>query len=135
MVCDNGLGGMIMLSNNISNEEATNLIDVLKNNHNRKADAAKTEVLLKNYGLGYSARHLRSVVEYIRKNDLASPSYLVSSTTNGYWLTNDVSEMKAFLNQELERVSNQYGNIQPLHQRLIHKKRNTHVKQLSVFNQ
>lgn len=113
-------------------EQAKELISILSKSHNSKLTAIKTEVVLKNYALGYSARHLRSVVEFIRKNDLAAPSYLVSNTVNGYWLTNDISEMKGFLNQELDRVSNQYGNIQPLHQRLINKKQNT-VQQLSVW--
>lgn len=111
-----------MLKKSVTTEEANKLISILGKHHNTKLGAAKTEVILKNYGLGYSARHLRAVVEFIRHADLAAPSYLVSNTVNGYWLTSDTNEMKSFLNQELDRVSNQYGNIQPLHLRLISKK-------------
>lgn len=117
----------------ISIEEANKLLDILKKYHNCKSAAAKTEVLLKSHCLGYSSRHLRAVVEFIRQNDIAAPSYLVSNTINGYWLTSDFSEMKSFLNQELDRVSNQYGNIQPLHQRLISKKSNKGIQQLHLF--
>lgn len=122
-----------MFKKPVSTDDANTIIDILNQNHFCKENAAKTDVLLKNYKLGYTPRYLRMVVEFIRKSDLAAPAYLVSNTVNGYWLTKDIAEMKSFLNQELDRMSNQYGNIQPLHQRLISKKSNISVEQLHFF--
>lgn len=114
-------------------DQALSLIAILEKHHTTKATAAKTDVILKNYDLGFTARQLRMVVEFIRKKDLASPNYLVSNTQVGYWLTKEVSEMKAFLNQELDRVSNQVDNIQPLRLRLMEKKKTNDRHQLYFF--
>jgi hypothetical protein len=113
-------------------EEAEQLIAVLSCNHKTKSSAVKTDILLKKYRLGYSARHLRMVIELIRKNDLAAPAFLVSNTQVGYWITSDLSEMKAFLNQELDRVSNQVDNINTLRMRLMSPKKSTDSKQLLI---
>lgn len=113
-------------------EETEQLLSVLSNNHNTKLSAIKTDILLKQYRLGYSARHLRMVIELIRKNDLAAPAFLVSNTQVGYWLTSDISEMKAFLNQELDRVSNQVDNINTLRKRLMTPKKSADSRQLLI---
>ncbi|MFN0254477.1 hypothetical protein [Pedobacter ureilyticus] len=122
-----------MLRKIVSHEEANNLIELLRKSHSTKSTAVKTDVLLKNHNLGYSPRHLRAIVEFIRQNDLAAPSYLVSNTKVGYWLTSDTAEMKSFLDQELDRVSNQVTNINALRMRLITPKQKKQVEQLHIF--
>jgi len=65
-----------------------------------------------------SPRSVRQVIEHIRREDLMKPGFIVSSASHGYWYTTDKQEQGSFLDQELNRMANQFDNLSLLHQRL-----------------
>ena len=113
---------------NLQNQEikdiiiADHLIFLFKMYFDDKANAVKSEDLINHYYQLFKqplhSRDLRRVLGFIRNNDLVSPGFILSNVANGYWLSIDLEEQKAFVNQQLNRMANQFDNIKSLHKRL-----------------
>lgn len=114
------------------------IIDVLKSYYFQKHLAAKTEFVLyslrMNKGITISPQTFRKHLGLIRKYDLASPGFIVSNVNLGYWLTEDKEEMNDYLQQELNRMSNQFANVEALRTRLILNKPRVEHQQMLMFN-
>ena len=123
------------------NDKELNLVqticDIFKERYTGKTSAAKTEEILfhlKATGtVSLSPQTLRKIIGHIRNNDLLAPFFILSNVNSGYWLSSVESELNAFLNQELDRMSNQYTNIQLLHQRIRNGKKKTENNQQQLF--
>jgi hypothetical protein len=98
------------------------IIELFKQRYQGKASAAKSEqIIFHMKATGAAAirpQDIRAIIGHIRNHDLLCPNYIVSSVHTGYWLTADKTELSGFIDQELNRMSNQYGNIKALHQRM-----------------
>ena len=97
------------------------LKDLFKEVANKKEKALKTAniiSLIKAKGGSINDRTLRFLIGQIRKSDMMHPQFILSSVDDGYWLSDDENEMATFVEMQLYRISNQYENIQALHQRL-----------------
>jgi hypothetical protein len=103
------------------------LLGAFKERYTGKDKAVKTADLLfhlKAAGkCNLSPQTLRELVGYIRQHDLLAPAFIVSNVNTGYWLTLDKSEMDGYIDQELNRMSNQFGNLEMLHQRIRYGKK------------
>lgn len=113
------------------------IMNVFKERYKGKDKAVKTEDLLfhlKGTGLGnISPQSLRRIFGHIRNHDLASPYFILSSVHSGYWLSKDPKELNEFLDQELNRMANQFTNLEALHQRLRGKKTQVNTSQTILF--
>lgn len=113
--------------------EINQLAHLFRTKLNGLNKAVKTDVLLKNFGLNYSPQTLRKYLGYIRQNDLAAPGFIVSNVNRGYWYTECPIEKNDFLQQELNRIANQYANIEMLHLSLkSHKSKPETTKQIFI---
>jgi len=113
------------------------IISVMKSYYFQKHLAVKTDVLLyslRNKDVSISGQTLRKHLGIIRKLDLAAPAFIVSSVHLGYWCTEDKSEMDDYLQQELNRMANQFANVEALRQRLILNKPKVEHQQMLMFN-
>lgn len=81
-----------------------------------------------------SGNTLRTVIGHIRRNDMLAPAYIVSDVSYGYWLTNDETEMRVFFDKMMNRMANQYQNMQHLHQRLKNNTKKIQDVQTHMFN-
>lgn len=119
-------------------KEIEAIVALLKSNYNKKSKAVKTDTLLFDLtlttGTRISGQSLRRYLGIIRKHDLASPSFVVSNVNLGYWCTEDKEEMNSYLQQELNRMSNQFANVEALRQRLILNKPQVTHQQILMFN-
>lgn len=75
----------------------------------------------------------RKLLGHIRKNDLLKPGFVLSSDKSGYWLSFDKEEQNEYLHRELNRMSNQFGNLESLRNRLISKKEASAQIQTTLF--
>ncbi|MBO9674449.1 MAG: hypothetical protein J7577_13460 [Sphingobacteriaceae bacterium] len=116
---------------------AQTLMQVFKERYKDKSNAVKTEDLifhLKASGVeNISPQSLRRILGHIRNNDLIKPYFILSNVHCGYWLSKDTKELNSFLDQELNRMSNQFTNIEALHQRLRGKKPPINTSQTILF--
>lgn len=64
-------------------------------------------------------RELRNLISFIRRNDLASPGFIVSDT-HGYWYTENMEEMQKVWETEYGRAISILKNISPLRKRFKH---------------
>lgn len=98
------------------------ILEIFRTKYKGKGNAVKTENIL--FGLkasgsiDISPQTFRDVIGHIRNHDLLAPSYIVSNVNIGYWCTADKNELNQFLDQELNRMSNQFDNVSSLHKRL-----------------
>lgn len=116
--------------------EAEKLAELLNGNFKGKQNAIKSAELLKflkTQGLHFSGQTFRKLLGYIRHHDLMKPSFVISNVNIGYWCTDDINEMKDFIDQELHRMSNQYSNIERLRTRIINNKPGKPSTQLHFF--
>lgn len=101
-------------------------IDVISNifrtKHHGRGNAVQYEKLLFDLSASGIAkitdRSFREVVAIIRRDDLLKLGFIISCSGTGYWLSTDKKELKEFLDQEMDRWSNQYGNLKLLHLRI-----------------
>lgn len=102
--------------------QAQVLMTVFKEKYKTRDKAIKSDDLL--FGLKatgqviMSPQTLRELIGYIRHHDLMSPAFILSNVNTGYWLSSDTKEIKGFIDQELNRMSNQFQNIDKVRQRL-----------------
>ncbi|WP_432714394.1 hypothetical protein [Pedobacter sp.] len=117
--------------------QVQDLMSVFKDRYSGKAKAVKTADLLfhlKASGKGIiSPQTLRELLGYIRHNDLLSPGFIVSNVNIGYWLSFEKEELSGYLDQELNRMSNQFQNLQLLHQRTKYGQKTALKTQQSLF--
>lgn len=99
------------------------------------ATHSKTIVIeLKKKGAaGINGKSFQAILGYIRQNDLMYPSYIVSNVKKGYWLTKDLQEQDDFMQQELNRMSNQFVNLELLYRRLKKASKTSTTVQPSLF--
>jgi hypothetical protein len=101
--------------------QVQDLLSVFRERYTGKSKAVKTADLLfhlKSTGKGnISPQTLRELLGYIRHRDLLAPGFIVSNVNTGYWLSFENDEMSGYIDQELNRMSNQFQNIKQLHQR------------------
>jgi hypothetical protein len=116
---------------------STAIISIFKSNCYGVEKAIKNNVLISilanRFSIATTGREIRHVLGYIRANDLLNPAFIVSDVNEGYWLTNDVSELNDFLEKQLNRMSSQFQNIKLLHQRIRYAKKNTPELQPILF--
>jgi hypothetical protein len=112
------------------------LLTVFRERYSGKDKAVKTADLLfhlKASGkCNLSPQTLRELIGYIRQNDLLAPGFIISNVNNGYWLSLDKAELDGFIDQELNRMSNQFGNIEMLHQRIRYAKKKSPEAQTAL---
>lgn len=113
------------------------LMNLFSERHAGRDKAAKTDdIIFHLKAIGYGSVHpqtLRAVIGYIRQNDLLAPSFILSNVHVGYWLSSNISEQEDFINQELNRMSNQYNNVRLLHERIRNGKKKTDELQTRLF--
>ncbi|HMI01822.1 MAG TPA: hypothetical protein VK541_05025 [Pedobacter sp.] len=120
----------------INLEVVHKVIDVFRAQYKNRDLAAKTEKILFNLaatGHRVSEQNFRAIVGHIRNHDMMSPWFIVSNVNTGYWITKDEKELSAYLDQELNRMSNQFDNVSNLHKRLRHGKTKGTGNQASLF--
>ena len=120
-----------------NDDQVQMIIDEFRAKYKGRQNAVKTDKLLFDLsatGKGkISPQTLRDLLGHIRHQDLISPGFIVSTVSNGYWYTTDKKEQNDFLDQELNRMSNQYGNLQALHSRLRYGKTKIDDSQPTLF--
>jgi len=84
-------------------------------------------------GCETSPQTLRAAIGHIRREDLLAPGYILSDINAGYWLSDDKAEMSAFLDKQLNRMTNQFQNIKLLHQRIRYAKDDSPQLQTKLF--
>ena len=108
------------------------LIALFKSLYTGNENSVKTDQLLFEFAklnIATSGQTIRHLIGMIRRNDLVAPGAILSDVSNGYWLSNDQAEMSAFIDKQMNRMSNQYQNIKALHQRIrMNKKAETEVQ-------
>lgn len=118
-------------------QELRSIVEVFKSQFQGKAKSVKTDKLLFHLRAlavtNVSPQTFRKYVGHIRKHDLAKPGFIVSNVHTGYWYTENKAEMEAFLQQELDRMGNQFSNIDALRLRMQEKKVNSNIIQTSIF--
>lgn len=127
----------IMKKRPFNDEQVQMIIDEFRAKYKGKQNAVKTDKLLFDLVASgkskISPQTLRDMMGHIRHNDLIAPGFIVSTVSNGYWYTTDKKEQNDFLDQELNRMSNQYGNLQALHARLRYGKGKADQSQQTLF--
>lgn len=109
---------------------------VLKEKHPDKRNAVKSDDLifyLKAIGTVIRGQDLRAIIGHIRQQDLLKPGFIISDVHTGYWYSTDKAEMDAFIDQQMNRMSNQFDNIKALHQRMRHNNKQASEIQSSLF--
>lgn len=89
-------------------------------------NAVKTKGLICEFaklGIAIQGRDIRKLLGHIRQNDLLAPQYILSDVSIGYWLSNNEAEMSAFIDKQMNRMTTQFQNIKPLHQRIRYGKK------------
>lgn len=94
------------------------IVELFKSNYNTCKSAIKTKPFLAQLPHLISPQSFRDLLGEIRRKALCAPGYIVSDVNNGYWYTEDTAEMNDFLQKQLNRISNQYANIEWLHNTL-----------------
>lgn len=98
---------------------------------NHVTRAVKTNDLLKQLSVKCLPQTFRDILGEIRRNGVLKKGFIVSDVQLGYWYTEDQQELNDFLQRQLNRIANQYANIQYLHNSLKSKRSNSEtVKQL-----
>ena len=122
---------------NLDSAFIAKLMDVFKNHFNDKNRAIKTEALLSflryEHNVKTNDRKLRAALGFIRRNDMLNPGFIVSDVNTGYWFSNDTAEHREFINDQLNRMSNQFDNIKELHKRTRITRPKTGAIQISLF--
>lgn len=98
--------------------------------------AVKTDrVLFELSKLGYPVKgqSLRAVIGHIRQHDLVSPDYILSDVAYGYWLSSDEREMNDFIDKQMNRMANQFQNVQSLLKRMRYGNKNLQNAQIQLF--
>lgn len=98
------------------------VIDVFTEEYNGAQNAKRSKHILyklRTRGVQYiSGKKFQAIIGHIRKNDLVYPKFILSNVHTGYWLSDSKAEQDDFVQQELNRMGNQFGNIELLFKRL-----------------
>jgi hypothetical protein len=112
------------------------LISVFKDCYSGSDNAVKTDKLLfKLTGLNVyvSPAMLRDAIGHIRKHDMLAPGFILSDVSYGYWLSYEHHEQDDFIEKMLNRMANQFQNLQSLHKRVRHGKNTSNTLQPTLF--
>lgn len=110
---------------------ATEISGLFTTTFNHVTRAVKTNDLLKRLSVKCLPQTFRDILGEIRRNGALKKGFIVSDVHLGYWYTEDQQELNDFLQRQLNRIANQYANIQHLHNSLKSKRSNSEpVKQL-----
>lgn len=94
------------------------LIKSFKVNYNNPGAKITNDVVVKKVkerGYRFSGAKFRSILGTIRHHNLAAPGFIVSDN-NGYWYTEQVSEMQDFWKSQRGRVIEIMKNVHPLYE-------------------
>lgn len=102
------------------------IMNMFSSCHHKRSLACKTHGLLHYLyaacDIKITEQTFRKYVGIIRNKDLMSPGFILSNVHEGYWFTTDKKELNDFIDQELNRMGNQFANIEKLHQRVRYDK-------------
>lgn len=109
------------------------IVQLFKNEHNHIGLAIKTRELLKKLSTKCLPQAFRDILGEIRRNNVTGDGFIVSDVHIGYWYTEDKEELNDFLQKQLNRIANQYANVEPLHLSLkSHKSKQETTKQIFI---
>lgn len=121
-----------MEAQTIDKDLAAEIVTTFKNRHNSKKQAVKTKDLLKT--IRCLPQTFRDILGEIRRNGLIGTGFIVSDVHIGYWYTEDRDELNDFLQKQLNRISNQYANIEALHNALKNHRQKAENLQQTFFD-
>lgn len=109
------------------------IIQLFKTRHNKISTAIKTTDFVKQLSQRILPQTFRDILGEIRRTGATGKGFIVSDVHIGYWYTEDKAELNEFLQKQLNRISNQYANIEPLHNTLKELNRQpTEAKQITI---
>lgn len=94
------------------------IVDLFITKHNQRSLAIKTKDLLSKLSARCLPQTFRDILGEIRRTGATGNGFIVSDVNIGYWYTEDKDELYEFLQKQLNRMSNQYANIELLHKSL-----------------
>lgn len=121
----------------MENKELTEIIiQLFKKFYCGHERAVKTDRIIFDFaalGIAVEGRDIRKLLGQIRQRDLLAPQYILSDVKAGYWLSESEQEMSSWLDKQMNRMSNQFGNIKALHQRIRYAKKDNQNIQIQLF--
>lgn len=104
-------------------------------NHNNSTKKIKSPVIIKglrNAGYSITEAGFRKIIGYLRSIDYFNPGFILSDG-EGYWYSEDKTEMKKFYSSMKFRALSILHNIKPINKRIIQAAEMLAEKEITLF--